>query len=143
MTNLSGYFKRSQLVLAFLFFAAVAFAQQASIGGLVTDSTGAALPGTHVTATNIATNVAITAVTNETGNYLIPNLEIGEYSLAVEHEGFRLYRENKIMLDTAENLALNVKMELGSVTESVTVSASAATLDEKSSTITQTFEPAE
>ena len=143
MTNLSGYFKRSQLVLAFLFFAAVAFAQQASIGGLVTDSTGAALPGTHVTATNIATNVAITAVTNETGNYLIPNLEIGEYSLAVEHEGFRLYRENKIMLDTAENLGLNVKMELGSVTESVTVSASAATLDEKSSTITQTFEPAE
>ena len=61
----------------------------------------------------------------------------------MEHEGFRRYRENKIVLNTAESFGLNVKMELGSVSETVTVSATAATLDDKTSVISQTFEPAE
>ena len=132
-------------VLALLLSAAAALAQsqQASISGQVTDSTGAALVGAHVTANNIATNVATVSVTNESGDYLVPNLEIGEYTVAVEHNGFRRYRETKLVLNTAENFELNVKMELGTVSETVTVSASAATLEDNTSVITQTFEPAE
>ena len=132
-----------RLVFALLLSAAAALAQQASISGQVTDSTGATLAGAHVTATNNSTNIATVGITNASGGYLIPNLEIGEYTVAVEHEGFRRYRENKIVLDTAESFGLNVKMEIGAVSETVTVSASAATLDDKTSVISQTFEPAE
>ncbi len=130
-------------ILAFLFLASPVLAQQATISGQVTDSTGASLAGARVTATNLATNVASIQTTNSAGAYLFPNLEIGEYTVAVEHEGFRKYRENKIVLDTAQSFGLNVKLELGSVSETVTVSATAATLDDKTSVIAQTFEPAE
>ena len=134
-----------RIVLALVLSAAAALAQsqQASISGEVTDSTGAALVGARVTATNTATNVATTAVSNEAGAYLVSNLEIGEYTVTVDHDGFRRYREVGIALNTAESFGLNVKMELGAVSESVTVSASAAALDDKTSVITQTFEPAE
>jgi hypothetical protein len=126
-----------------LLWSAAAFAQQASISGEITDSTGAKLAGARIIATNIATNLATAAVSNESGEYLVPNLEIGEYTLTAEHDGFRKYRETKIVLDTAESFGLNIKLELGSVSETVTISASAATLDDKTSVISQTFEPAE
>jgi hypothetical protein len=132
-----------RIVLVFLLCAAAALAQQASISGQVTDSSGAALAGAKVIATNIATNVSTVATTNASGEYLFPDLEVGEYTVTVEHDGFRHYRENKVVLDTGQNFPLNVKMELGTVSETVTVSASAATLDDNNSVITQTFEPAE
>ena len=123
--------------------AVAALGQQASITGQVTDSSGAALAGARVTATNIATNGTTVAVSNASGDYLVPNLEIGEYTVAVEHDGFRRYREDKLVLNTDETFSLNVKMVLGAVSETVTVSASAATLEDSTSVITQTFEPAE
>ena len=134
-----------RILFAFFLSAVVVFAQsqQASIGGVVTDSTAAAVVGARVIATNIATNVATIVTTNASGDYLISNLEIGEYTVVVEHEGFRRYREDKIVLDTAENFGLNVKMELGSLSETITVMASAAALEDQTSVITQTFEPAE
>jgi len=85
-----------RILFAFFLSAVVVFAQsqQASIGGVVTDSTAAAVVGARVIATNIATNVATIVTTNASGDYLISNLEIGEYTVVVEHEGFRRYRED-------------------------------------------------
>ncbi len=118
-------------------------AQQSSIGGQVTDATGAPLAGAKVVAVNNATNVANNGVTNESGEYLIPNLEVGEYTVSIEHEGFRKFIETKLVLDTAEKFGLTVKMEIGSVSETVTVSAKVAKLDDQTSEISQVFEPAE
>jgi len=101
------------------------------------------MAGAKVIATNTETNVATTATTNESGIYVIQNLEVGAYSVTVEHEGFRRFKESGITLTTAETFGLNVKLELGSVSETVNVSASAATLDDKTSVISQTIEPAE
>src|SRR4051812_26311488 len=61
----------------------------ASITGLVTDQTGAALPGVTVTATNPATNVEHVGVTNETGNYTITPVTVGSYVVKAELAGFR------------------------------------------------------
>lgn len=133
----------SVLAFGLLFSTSALFAQQASVGGQVTDSTGASLSGARIIVTNIATNVVINGLSNASGAYLVPNLDIGEYTVAVEHDGFRRYRETRLVLNTAENFALNVKMELGSVSETVTVSANAAALDDKTSVISQVFEPAE
>ena len=61
----------------------------ASITGLVTDQSGAALPGVTVTATNQATNVAYTAVSNEAGNYTITSVPVGTYVVKAELTGFK------------------------------------------------------
>src|SRR5436190_2230384 len=131
------------LIVAILLAASTASAQsqRASISGEVTDAGGAVTVGAKVTAVNADTNVTATVMTNTAGIYLISNLEIGSYSVTVEHPGFRRYRENGIVLQTAETLGLNVKLEVGSVSETVTVVANAAVLEDKTSVITQTFEP--
>ena len=133
----------TRIVLAILLtgYAPFAQSQRASISGEVTDSLGAVTVGAKLTATNMETNVSETAVTNSSGIYMIANLGIGSYSVTVEHPGFRRYHETGIVLQTAETFGLNVKLEIGAVSETVTVTANAAALEDKTSVITQTFEP--
>ena len=59
------------------------------IQGLVTDSTGAVIPGATVTITNINTQISQTRTTNETGNYTFPQVQVGNYSIRVEMQGFK------------------------------------------------------
>ena len=132
-----------RIVLLLSLCSVAALAQQASITGQVTDSSGATLAGARVTATNLATNGTTVAISNASGDYLVSNLEVGEYTVTIEHEGFHRYREDKLVMNTAESFSLNVRMELGAVSDTITVSASAATLEDTTSVITQTFEPAE
>ncbi len=110
-----------------------------TIGGVVSDKQGAAIAGAKVVATKLDTGVAVPTTTNTSGNFLLTNLEIGTYSVAVEHEGFRRYMQSGIVLSTAENLALNVTLEIGQVTETMDVSAQAAVLEERTSVIGQTI----
>ena len=94
-----------KIFLSILVAASAMLAQsRATISGTVTDSTGAAMAGAKVIATSTETNIATTAVTNSSGIYLIQNLEIGAYTVTVEHEGFRRFRESGIVLQTAESL---------------------------------------
>jgi hypothetical protein len=116
-------------------------AQTQSIGGVVTDSTGAALVEVKILAINDSTGVSVSATTNSSGNYQIPNLMTGVYSVTFEHHGFERYKETGVNLDTAEERGLNVVMTVGSTSETMTVVASAATLDDRTSSIAQTFEP--
>ena len=101
------------------------------------------MTGARVTAVNTDTNIAATATTNTSGIYLIQNLEIGPYNVTVENDGFRRHKSSGIVLQTAETYGLNVKLELGSVSETVNVAANAAALDDKTSVISQTLEPEE
>src|SRR5437870_4128421 len=73
--------------------AASAQSQRASISGEVTDSAGAVTVGANVTATNIETNVAATAIANTAGFYVISNLESGSYSVTFQHACFRRFHE--------------------------------------------------
>ena len=72
-----------------LFLANVAFAQNAQLGGIVADPTKALIPGVTITATNTATGVATTTITNESGAYSFPSLQPGVYRLSAELSGFQ------------------------------------------------------
>ncbi len=67
-----------------------------SLSGRVLDPSKAAVPGAHVTLTNTATNVRLTTDTNVEGNYTIPYLQPGTYSLRVENTGFKVFERSPI-----------------------------------------------
>src|SRR5437867_3626312 len=101
----------------------------AQITGTVKDQTGAVLPGVEVTATQTDTGIARTAVTNETGSYVLPNLAIGPYRLEATLPGFRTYAQTGIVLQVNSNPVVNPVLEVGQVSESVEVQANASLVE--------------
>jgi hypothetical protein len=100
-----------------------AFAQldTGAIVGTVRDQSAAVVPGATVTATQESTGSASTAVTTEKGQFVFPNLKIGTYSIAAELSGFRKSVQTGIVLHVQERLEVDVRIELGNVTEEVVV----------------------
>ena len=88
----------------------------ATVTGLVTDNTGAAVPGVTVTATNQATNVAYTGLSNEAGAYLITAVPIGNYVVSSALTGFKTVQSN-VSLSAAQTARLDFKLEVGTVEE--------------------------
>src|SRR5262245_50367162 len=93
----------------------------ASITGIVTDETGAALPGVNVTATNQATNVPSVGVTNQAGNYTITPLTIGTYVVKAELAGFRTPATPPIPIEARQVARLDFKMTVGAIAETIEV----------------------
>lgn len=123
-------FIRLILALALLIIPITVFAQSTngSISGTVTDDTGAVLPGVTVTATNVATGISRTAVSNSAGSYQLGLLPPGTYRVAAELAGFRPWKAEKIVVNVATDVSLNVKLKAG-VSESVTVTAAAPVIE--------------
>jgi len=94
-----------------------------SIRGTVTDPSGAAVPNATVTATNSLTGIATRATTSSTGSFVFTQLQIGTYQVSVEASGFKSYQLGGIKLDLDQVYSMNVKLELGAVSEQVTVEA--------------------
>jgi hypothetical protein len=116
-------------VLALLFANPALIAQlstQATINGTVTDPGGAVVPGASVTITNNATKVATVTQTNSSGSYLIPNLNVGTYSVSISKAGFKAYTVTDIELHPTETSTVNGTLAVGSATETVTVEATSA-----------------
>lgn len=97
--------------------------------GRVTDISGAVVPDATVTVTNEATSVAISTHTSQTGDWVIPYLSPGIYSVRVESKGFRTESQTGIKLDVGQLRSVNLQLSMGSATEKVTVSANALALD--------------
>src|SRR5580658_1946542 len=96
---------------------------RATITGLVTDSSGAVLPGATVTATENSTGVSTPAVTNSTGVYNIIQVVPGQYTIKVEKEGFSSEAQNDFLLVAEQVASLNFKLKPGAVSQEVTVNA--------------------
>ena len=96
-----------------------------AILGNVTDATGAALAGATVTVRNIETGVARTTVTEDTGDYRVLSLPVGQYEVRVEKTGFKAGVRSGISLVVAQQAVVNVQLEVGQVTQSVTVTGEA------------------
>ncbi|MBI4875407.1 MAG: TonB-dependent receptor [Acidobacteria bacterium] len=111
------------LVSAAVFASSLATAQEyrATILGQVSDASRAAVPRVAVKATKQDTNISNETVTNEQGIYTIPGLEPGMYTVTVTAAGFQTMRRTGIVLQVAEKLNLNVVLEVGQVTQEVTV----------------------
>ena len=108
---------------------------QGGIGGLVTDSSGAAMADAEVTVTNKATHATRKATTNKQGLYAVPSLPPGVYELKVEQKGFKVAEIADIKIDVQQTARLDVALEVGSIDETVTVSGEAALLNTGSTTI--------
>jgi hypothetical protein len=103
-----------------------AFAQgatTATIRGTVQDPTGGVLPGATVSATNTGTKSVQTAVTDDRGQYLFAGLFPGSYDLKVELSGFKTYEQKGLTLSPSDNRGIDVRLEIGSQTETVTVTS--------------------
>jgi hypothetical protein len=94
-----------------------------SLNGTVLDSTGAAVAGAIVTATNAAINVSAKTTTQETGFFQIFNLPVGTYTVRITHEGFEATELAAIPVQEARATTVNTKLKVGSTTESVVVNA--------------------
>jgi len=119
--------------------AGLACAQEvrASITGIVTDPSGAPVAGATVTVTNVAQNVSVTAKTNESGSYATPFLAPGAYRMTVEQSGFRRFVRENIVLQALDRARVDVPLEIGALTESVTVTASVSQLQTETATRSQ------
>jgi hypothetical protein len=120
---------------------APAFAQQASVLGTVTDATKAVLPGVSVTATNLATGIQTTSVSDERGEYRVVNLAPGRYKVQAELIGFSTVIVPVIELLVGQNATVPFALTLAQVNETVTVTGEAPFVDTASSQVSGNVNP--
>src|SRR5262245_50175813 len=121
---------------------ALALSQTGSteITGLVTDPTGAAVPGAKIRITRVTTGESRSAVTDSAGEYIFTLIEIGEYTVNCERQGFKTRTVTSLHLQTGQKLRVDLHLEVGNVAESVEVRASAVTLKTEDATVGQVIE---
>src|SRR5579872_6065148 len=114
------------LAVLLLAVAALSFtvkAQDATIVGTITDPSGAAVPNVKVSATSIETGLVSTAVTADSGTYVIPELRIGHYDVKAEASGFKIAEQKGLVLQVGDRTRIDFQMQLGGAQETVTVEA--------------------
>ncbi|HXP07738.1 MAG TPA: carboxypeptidase-like regulatory domain-containing protein, partial [Acidobacteriaceae bacterium] len=103
-----------------------------SISGVVTDPSGAVVPGVKVIATSMTTNVQSAAVTDAKGFYNLPALNVDTYDLSTSQPGFRDYQQTGIKIDANSALRVDITMQLGTVTNTVSVKSDALQVETQS-----------
>ncbi len=99
------------------------------ISGQVTDPSGSSIPHASVKVVSVDTDLTRTVPTNDSGNFVVSNLPIGHYNVSVEAQGFKRYTMDNVELTVDSKLAVNPKLEIGSIAESVTVQADAVQVE--------------
>ena len=110
-----------------------------SISGIVSDSSGALIPGVKVTVTNTGTNVSKTVVTGASGAYRVPFLFFGTYQVKAEHDGFKTSQMDNVTLSTSEDVRADLTLSVGEVTEVVEVSGMAVALKTEEASVATTI----
>jgi outer membrane receptor protein involved in Fe transport len=130
-------------LLVSLFFCAVAGNAQQGRGtilGAVTDSTGATVANAKVYIVNVDTNDTINAETNSEGLYSSPPLNVGNYQVRVERDGFKKAVRSGIVLQVDQQAEINIRLEIGAVTESILVTGEAPMVNTENGSIGQVIE---
>ncbi|MBI4472445.1 MAG: carboxypeptidase regulatory-like domain-containing protein, partial [Acidobacteria bacterium] len=129
-----------QIVLNLSILAPAAWAQASFTGtilGVVNDPAGAVVPGALVRVTNIATNETSSATADSFGNYFVPNLRPGTYRVEVEASGFKRLVRESVPLQIDQRARVDVRLELGAMTEVIEVTAAAPVLQTESGSLGQ------
>lgn len=125
MTMRRAFITLASLSLLVL-FTLTAFAQSQTSGriaGNVTDETGASVPGAEVTVTNKGTGEARTVIADESGNYVVPLLAPGNYTVTATANGFKKFIADNVKVALTETTAVDPGLVVGAVTETVTIEA--------------------
>jgi hypothetical protein len=110
-----------------LAFAASAQFDQGQISGTIKDSSQSVIAGAAVTVKSQETGQTVTATTDVNGAFLFVGLRVGFYEVSVQTTGFKAYTRTNVKVDAAARATLDVLLEIGAVTESITVSGGVAT----------------
>jgi len=128
------------VVSAILALPVIGYAQEATLGGTVTDSTGGVLPGVTIRAVHEASGNAFEAVTDERGGYRIP-LRIGGYRVTAELAGFTTVTRSGLELLVGQQAVVNLQMSPSVVQESVTVTGEAPLIETTTSSLGGNIDP--
>lgn len=134
----------SRAIPVLIALAALASAQEfrGTILGRVTDSSGAVVAGAAIKVTNINTNASAGAASNQEGNFQVPFLLPGNYTVAVEHPGFKRVERSGVRVSVGTPVTLDFLLEIGAATEAVTVTATPPLLNTAGADIGQVVERA-
>lgn len=132
------------VLIAYLLLGAISMVTgqeyRASISGDVTDASGSPVPGAQVIVTSVERRITYSAVTNNAGRYQTQFLPPGPYFIEIEKDGFRKVRRDGINLSSADRARIDIRLEVGAVAESVTVSEQIPLLQTESASRTGTIE---
>jgi len=131
---------RSAVALVVVVWGGMAQTDTATITGIVTDSTGAAVPGASIQAINQVNGLEYDTESNETGNYVLTALPIGRYDLTASTEGFQTLLRPNIALNAGSRARVDIELQVGSVTETVEVTAELPLLESETSSLGQAIE---
>lgn len=127
--------------MAILLFASLAYPQSTgALTGVVTDSSGAVVPGASVTCVNTETQLLLRAVTSANGLFRFPNLPVGSYEITVSHAGFTDVRRGGIQLLTEHTVNLSLVLQVGVISQSVVVDAPAPLVQAATSDVQSTID---
>src|SRR3954447_20668822 len=138
------YLRSIVCCVAILWMASGAWGQvsSAQLAGLVTDNSGAVVAGAHVTISNTGTGANRAVDTNGTGEFVIPALDPGSYTVTVDAPGFKK-AVNNVTLTVGDKKTLNLPLSVGGATQSVTVSSSGELINTTSPEISTVVNEAE
>ncbi len=128
------------LIIGFALTASISWGQDAAIQGVVTDSTGAVIPGATVTVANLDTGIAKSVTANEVGFYTVPLLRQGRYSVTCDSEGLAPQERSELRLEVGQTARIDFELSLGSVTEYVEVSAAATLIESETTSVGQVID---
>jgi Carboxypeptidase regulatory-like domain len=137
------YIQRLAALFAIIFAAGVAggYAQStATLSGRVTDPSGAVVPQARVTVLGLATGVNRVSTSDPEGNYTIPSLQPGNYSVSVQATGFADYKLASVTLQVDQSVVVDVKLSIASTGEVVQVDSTASILDAATMTVGQVID---
>jgi hypothetical protein len=122
------------VVACFILVAVPAFSQsdRGTITGTVSDPAGALIPNAPIEAKNTQTGAVYQTVSSSTGNYTLPQLPVGVYQLTATQPGFKQYARTGITVMVAQTLRIDIPLEVGNISETVSVSADAPLLKTES-----------
>ncbi|MCX6593700.1 MAG: TonB-dependent receptor [Acidobacteria bacterium] len=129
--------KINQIIFSLIFVSVTSWAQTATgiITGTVSDSSGAVVAAAKVVITNAATGAKVEVASNSEGTYTAPLLPPGGYSVAVTASGFKTFEQTGIRLQVQQQARVNVTLQLGAVSDSVSVTADAAVVEATTSSV--------
>src|SRR6185436_19697440 len=124
-------------ILLVLAAASPALAQTGQINGVITDNTGAIVPGATVKAVETATGLARDTVAGSDGRFTFTALRPTSYDISAELSGFRTSQRKGVLLQANQNLTVNFALEIGSLEETLTVTGESPTVDVTSATLSE------